>query len=211
MAFYTSENQICDLALSHLGNNGSVNNIETPVTDIEIAFSKQYNIVRQALIKKVLPNFALRRRLVAQQGENSVFGYGFYYEYPQDCLKLLGVGEISSRANDYVVEADENGILYIWTDEDATEGLPIRFVYDETDVSKFTSDFIDLFSQVLASKVAMQVTQNPDASKLAEMNAVKAMANHTALNAQENRPVRVSESRFKQSRYANPTSLPTKK
>jgi hypothetical protein len=211
MAYYTSKNQICNLALAHLGSNGTVNDIETPVEDIEIAFAVHYDIIRQDLLRKTLPNFALRRRLLAKEGENPAFGYGFYYEYPQDCLKLLGIGEISDKQNDYVVEADENGNLKIWTDTDADEGMPIRFVYDEIDVSKYTPDFINLFSQQLAAAVAMNVTQNAEAAQLADARAMKAMAGHSALNAQESRPVRVSESRFKQARYTNLTSLPVKK
>lgn len=212
MSAYVSKNQICNLALSRLGNNRTVSDIDTPTTDIETVFALHYDITRQHLLKKMLPNFALRRRRVAQEGENpDTEGYGFYYEYPVDCLKVLGIGEISDRANDYVIEADANGSLKIWTDDNADDGLLIRYVHDETVVSNFTTDFINVFSYELAGAVGMNVTQNPESVNAMRQMAVMQMNVSSGLNAQENRPVRVSQSRFKQSRYTDTTQYPIKK
>lgn len=211
MAFYTSKNQICNLALAKLGDNRTVSDIETPVTDVEIAFSLQYDIIRQSVLRKIKPQFATKRRFIAKEGERTGLGYPNYYEYPQDCLRILGIGEISEKENDYVIEADESGNVKIWTDTDATEGLPIRFIYDAKLVSNFTPDFCDVFATVLAGAVALKVTQNVEAAQLAINNAAAAMASSNAINAQESRPVRVSNSRFLMSRLADITSLPQKR
>lgn len=209
---FNSENELCGLGLSRLGNNGSVGDITTPVTDIDIAFALFYNIERQFSLTKMMPNFALRRRLVAKDTSAYIaFGYAYAYEYPVDCLKVLGIGLISERENNYVIESDENGVRKIYTDEDYPDGLPLRFIYDETNVSRFTADFVVTFSYNLASAVAMHVTQNLDSAALAETMRKTAMLASGAINSQENRPVRVSTSRFKQSRYADITSYPTKK
>jgi len=214
MSVYTSKNQICGLSLGHLGNNGSVGDIDTPVTDVDIAFSLNYDIGRQTTLRRLIPNFAKRRRKVARDTTATiVFGYAYAYEYPSDCLKVLGIGEISERENDYVIEADDNdgGTLKIYTDQLYEDGLPIRMIYDETNVGRFTADFTMAFSYELAALVAKNLTQNGDATAMAAKMRKEGGMISSALDSQESRPVRKSESRFAQARYANITSYPTKK
>ncbi len=197
----TSKIDICNMALSSLGNFGTVTNIDTPTDDKELTFKTWYDNSREALLRLTMPNFALKRVKVAQLVAEPIFGYGFGYQYPADCLKLLGIGNIDEKRNNYSVEG---GVIY--TDEDFTEGMPIRYVVNEKDVTKFTADFSEVFAWYLASNVCLPITQ--DSAKKAYLDKLLPLKMSTvgSLNSQENRPIRMSNSRFKAARSVdNPT------
>ena len=191
----TSKIDICNMSNSQLGNYGSVTDIDTPTTDIEIIYKTWYDNSREALLRLTMPNFSLKRVKVSQLVAEPVFGYSYGYEYPADCLKLLGIGNIEDKANDYTVEA---GVIY--TDEDYTEGMPIRYIENVTDVTRFTSDWAELLSTYLADKVCLPITQDDGRKARIEASLPLKMSTVGSLNSQENRPTRVSKSRFKAAR-----------
>lgn len=202
----TSKVQICNMALSHLGNYGTVENIDTPTTEKEITFSLWYDVSRQAFLKLTMPNFSLKRRRVAQVIEPAVFGFSKVYEYPNDCLKLLGIGEIEEKENNYVVEGNR-----IYTDEDYPDGLPIRFIGDISDVTKMSPEFKIGLSWFLAGHTAMDITQDLNKATMIEKILPEKMSTLSGLNAQENMPIRISRSRFRQARYSYDSKNGTKK
>ena len=193
-----SKIQICNLALSRLGNRDSVNNIDAPKTPFERAFAVWYDVCRQFMLKKLMPNFALTRDVVAAIDETPAFGYAYVYQYPKDCLKVLGVGNVQDKQNNYSVEGNK-----IYTDEVYEDGMELRYVKDETDVTKFSSEFIMALSAELAEKVSLQITQDGD--KLTAMNVLKKsdQSEASALNGQENRPIRINRSKFRQARMVD--------
>lgn len=202
----TSKVDICNLALGHLGNYGSVTNIDTPVGSKETTFALWYDTTRQMLLKKMMPNFALARRIIAAATVSVPFGYENVFEYPTDCLKVLGLGDIDMRA-EYVFNV-EGG--YIYTADSWTDGLELRFVRDITDVNSFSPEFKLAFAAELAKNVAMDITQSPEKAVLLEKVLPGRLMELSSLNAQENRPIRVSMSRFKQARTSNVSSNPSK-
>lgn len=193
-----SPEQICNLAYSRLGGKESINSLDNPQTAVERVFAIWYDICRQFMLKKLMPNFALGRKVVAQLDEAPAFGYAYAYEYPKDCLKLLGIGEVQDKENNYSVEGNQ-----ILTDEEYDAGMEVRYIKDETDVTKFSAEFIMALSAELGEKVSLQLTQDPD--KLTALNTLKRsdQAEASALNGQENRPIRINRSKFKQARTAD--------
>lgn len=200
-ATINSKSGVCNLALSRLGNFPTVNNIDIPKTPVEITFANVYDTIRQDLLTILMPNFALKRRLVALQTATPAFGWGYQYEYPVDCLRLLGIGEVQDKQNTYAVEG---GV--IMSNDLYSTGLPIRFIQDIEDVSKMTAQFINTFSQFLGEAVCLALTQDQaKADKLAQLLPFK-LASTSATNAQENRPIRISNSRFQAARFTrNPS------
>jgi len=194
-----SKEEICNMTLGHLGNYGTVANIDIPSNDKEIIFSQWFDISRQTLLSYLMPNFAISRKKVAALASVPaayVGIYGYAYAYPSDCLKVLGIGNISDKDDyDYIIE--EN---IIYTNDAWTSGLPLRYIKDIEDVSKWSSSFKMLFSWFLAGKVVMPITQDINKKKLIESLMPQELSGVSALNAQENKPVRKSTSRFRQSR-----------
>lgn len=202
----TSKVDICNMALNTLGDYGSVTNIDDGTEDNELTFQVWYDNSRQALLRNTTPNFALKRAIVAQLVAEPVFGYAYGYQYPADCLKLLGIGNIEDKQNNYTVEA---GVIY--TDDNFEDGMPIRYIKDEKDVTKFTSDWTELLSLYLAINVCLPITQDNSRRELLQVTLPLKMSTVGSLNSQENRPLRVSRSRFHAARNVdNPTFVSKK-
>lgn len=200
MSAVTSKVQICNLSLGGVGNRNTVNNIDTPKTDKEIIFAQWYDPIRQLCLKTLMPNFALDRVVVSQKAIPVAYAnsYSFALEYPNDCLKLLGIGDIdAAEGKNYIVEGDT-----IYTNIDVTNGGYLRIVKDITDVTKFSCEFVIYFASELGGRTALSVTQDPNKKKMAQADAQRDGANTAGLNAQENKPIRRYTSKFRQSRYA---------
>lgn len=192
----TSKVDLCNMAIGRLGNYGTVSDIDTPENDKEIVCALWYDISRQAFLKMSMPNFAIARKRVAQVVETPPYPFTYSYEYPSDALKILGIGSVEDKRNNYTVEANR-----IYTNELYTSGMPIRYIKDITDVTAMSSEFKMAFSWYLAGNIALEVTQ--DLSKVNQIEQVlpSKISELSGLNAQENMPIRISNSRFKQSRY----------
>ncbi len=197
---------IGNMTLSLLGNFGTISNLTTPKDSKELALATWYDTCRQFVLKLLMPNFALGRAIVAQLGTTPAFGYAYEYQFPSVALKILGVGNAKDKENNYAVEA---GVIL--HDYDYTDGMPVRFVRDITDISKWSPEAKILFAQYLAAYSCLQITQ--DVSKAAKLKSElpAEISSASGLNAQENMPVRISRSRFKASRYVNSPTNTDKK
>lgn len=199
MAAITTKVDICNLAISGNGNRNTIMNIDTPKNDKELVFSKWYDITRQLLLKTLIPNFALNRLNVSEKAVPDGYAdtYKKCYEYPKRCLKLLGIGPIDTAGcHSYTVEGNT-----IFTDYDNGSGyLPIRIIDDITDVTLFSPDFVITLAAELKKRTSLAITQDPTKLKIAAAEAISETSNSSALNAQENKPIRRSVSRFRESR-----------
>lgn len=211
MSAINSKNDVCNLALSNLGNFGTVSDIDTPTNDKERAFSLWYDICREFVLKLLMPNFALSREIVAKSSEVPAFGYAFFYDYPNNALKILGVGNIEDKENNYNIERTPNGVKAIGHDTDYTDGMPVRFIYDVTDINEFSPEAVLLLGQYLSAYTCVAITQ--DLAKATKMKSELPAEISTAsgMNAQENVPVRISNSRFKQARFGGVPQNTSKK
>jgi len=198
-----SATQICNMALSRLGSKETVNSITDPTKAEERICAVWYDPCRQSVLKKLMPNCALARKIVAKLSFTPAFGYAYAYQYPIDCLKVLGIGAIQDKENNYAVEGN-----MILTDEDYEDGMELRYIKDLTDVSKMPVEVCIAISAEMMEKIALQITQ--DAEKLKAANAFIKIdqGSASALNGQENRPVRINRSLFKLARqYDNPSTF----
>lgn len=201
-----SKVQLCNMALSHLGNYGTISDIDAPKTDPESTFALWYDIARQTFLKMTMPNFCLSRRNVSQLSGTPPKPFGYAYEYPKDCLKLLGIGNVEDKENNYSVE--DNKIL---TDVFYEDGAPIRFVRDVKDVTDMSPEFKVGLSWYLASVVALEITQDVGkANQISQMLPEK-MSTLSGLNAQENKPIRISRSPFRDARRSGFPKLEDKR
>ena len=192
-----SKVEICNLALSHLGNFSTISDIDIPETEAEIVFALWYDISRQTFLKMTMPNFCLARKNLALVVETPPQPFSFSYAYPADCLKVLGRGPIEDKTNDYTVEGRR-----IYTNVTWEDGFPLRYVKDITDVTIMSPEFKVGFSWFLAGHTAMDITQDLGKVKTIEALLPEKMSSLSGLNAQENQPIRISRSKFKQARVS---------
>lgn len=204
MPAVTSKVGICNMALSHMGNYGTVNDIENPKDSKESTFALWYDTTRQAALRLAIPNFAMARRIVAKKSTTPVFGYAYSYEYPSDCVKVLGFGDADANPDSYSVERGIDGFTEIQIDEDYVDGLPLRYIADVEDVAAMTADFKILLSYLLAANTVLPITQKQNLKDKIELQLPSKISQLSGINAQENPPIRKSTSNFRQARYTTP-------
>ena len=202
-----SDVELCNLALGHMGDFGTIESIDTPESAAELIFAKWYDVSRQTYLKKVMPNFAMSRENVAENATNNQSEYfNSSYPFPSNALKILGIGEVKNKMNDYTVEENT-----IYTSQTYDNGLPVRFIKDITDISKWSPEAKIGFSWYLAAQTCMEVTQDKQILQLMEQKSRDEMANVSGLNAQENRPIRISRSLNRDARAVGFPKHPDKK
>lgn len=196
MAAIISKVQICNMALSYLGNFASINNIDTPESQKETTFALWYDVTRQAVLKEYMPHFAMARRIVAKLVATNPFGYANVYAAPNDSLRIFGIDVVDAKTFNYTIEGG-----HLYTDEDYPDGLPLRFLKDVEDVTTFSPEFCKLLAAKLALNVAMEITQ--DAGKIQVLSSLlpKMEASVMGMSAQENKPIRISRSNFREARH----------
>lgn len=190
-----SKVEIGNMALGLLGLSSYATNMDAPISTVDRELARWYDQARLMALRTLKPDFARIRRRVARLPNPPAFGYAFAYERPTDVVAVLGIGDADDITAEFNVEAGE-----IQTDEDYATGLPLRGIYDERDVSKFTPEFVDFLALELASRCSAALV--PDLNKrsmiLSDLDRAKQEA--SALSAQENKPIRVSRSRWQEAR-----------
>lgn len=207
----TSKVDQCNLALSLLGNRGTVADIDNPQTDKERTFALWYDPCREYVLKLLMPNFATTRLVVSKLVETPAFGFAFFYEYPNTALRILGVGEVQDKENNYNIERTPLGVNAISHDTDYTEGMPIRIIVDVTDINSWSPEANILIAQYLAAYTVMDITQDAVKAKKLKDELPSEISSASGLNAQENVPIRISNSRFKASRFNDAPNFTSKK
>lgn len=183
--------QIANLALGRIGNNGSVENLTTQLKPIEKTMEKWFNQSNRMALKSLKPNFAKKRKYIAVSTEAPAFGYTYQYKYPNDCIDILGLGNIEAKDNDYAIEGG-----FIMTNNTNGEALPIRYIADISDVSKFPPEYVELLSWFLAYNVNMEITQDVQKQQYLEQKLLMIKREAAALNGIENKPIIKNTSKF---------------
>lgn len=182
--------EICNLALSCLGERSTVESIDSPSKQTEVVCSKWYDVSRRTALRQLMPSFARKREVWAlNAGYKPAFGYQYAYKYKNDCLKVLGIGEIGSGRNDYAVEDG-----HILVNENFEGGLPVRYISDVKDVSRFTDDFAHMFAWFLAKDICTELTSS--SQKYGEIEKVlqAKIQEFCSVDSQENKPIRLKNS-----------------
>lgn len=193
-----SASAICTNALSICGVNDEALDITTPTKPNERLCARWYDTTRQSLLRQVMPSFAITRKKVALVSTTPSFGFEYAYQYPKDCLRLLGIGEIELKANNHNIEGQ-----YILYGESVADGLPIRYVSDFKDTTVFTPDFSDLLAWQLAANIVLQVAQDTAREQYIMAVLKEKFLVVSSIQTQENPPIRISHSRFMDSKFSN--------
>ena len=150
-----SEIEICNLALSHLGDTATVASIDPPEGSAQAEHcARFYPIARDALLELHHWKFATRRAQLAQLSADS-WSWSFAYAKPANALKIIAVLPYGASSDiegeDYEMESAADGASIILSNiEDAS----VRYVALVTDTSTFSPLFVMALSWQLASMLA---------------------------------------------------------
>lgn len=196
MATATSPVDICNLALDDL-KQSPIKSIDTPNTNTEQVCARNYDVTRRECLFAHPWKFAIKR---AQWTPNLTtpppFGYLYAYDLPTDYIRMISVGD------DYIGDLRgereiENGQLLAVSGDVTFDGTTkdVRYMYDVTDVTKFSPGFVTYFRLKLAVRMSNKFSVSPQIKKDLKEDFRDAETEARAVNGQENRIKRVQSSR----------------
>ena len=149
---------ICNLALSHLGNKAEVSGINPPDGSVEAMHcSRFYPLARDSLLEMHPWGFAVRRVALALVGTPSA-DFDYQYQWPVDCLRPLAVYESGTDGEyPFQVESHPDHGRVILTD---VEDAELRYIARAEDTTKFSPGFVSALSWLLAYHLAGPLTRN---------------------------------------------------
>jgi hypothetical protein len=144
----TSETEICNIALGHLG--------EAPITSLDEdskaarACNLHYALTRDELLRAHRWNFAKTRLVLTELAEAPAFTWAHQFQLPADCLRVVEFND--QEIGDWISEEYEIEGRALLTDADAAN---IVYIKKEIDVSLYDP----LFVQALALKLGIIISE----------------------------------------------------
>jgi hypothetical protein len=164
-----SEAAICNLALSHLGDEAAVTSIDPPEGSAQAEHCATfYPIARNTVLESHTWSFATRRQPLVERTEDPPDSWAYVYQRPNDCLKVLAVlaPEASSDTDteEFIEETIDDDVRVIYTNvEEAT----IRYIRLVEDTTKFSSLVVNAVARLLASYLAGPIIKGTEGMKVA--------------------------------------------
>lgn len=180
-----TEVSICNLALSNLGDAQTVNSIDPPDGSAEASKCAQfYPIARDAILEDHEWSFTIRHQSLASLGSPPA-DWRYRYALPAGCIEMLRVAPPDSHeAKDFIVEGDDaEGFVILTNVEQAVARYRVRV----TDTTLFPAKFTQALSWLLASYLAVPVTQDPQLRQGAYEAYVTILADARAQDANQGR------------------------
>ena len=171
----SSEVDICNLALSHLGDEAGVITITPPDGTIQSAHcARFYPIARGVLLEMHPWTFATKRATLAAVENPVEDDWSYAYALPSTCIRPLaslypGVparmlsNESDADSHPYLVEADSDGDLVLYTN---IETAALRYIDLVTDTAKYTPLFVSALARLLASYLAGPIIKGVDGMRV---------------------------------------------
>lgn len=159
----SSEVDICNLALSHIGDEAEVAAITPPDGTIQAAqCGRFYPLARGILLESHPWTFATKRVAVSEVTNPSPDDWLYAYALPSTCIRPLsalypGVPEqmlgtdSDLGSHPFIVEAAEDGSPVLYTN---VQTAVLRYIDTITDPTRFTPGFAMSLSRLLAAYLA---------------------------------------------------------
>lgn len=175
-----SEVDVCNLALSHIGQAADISAISPPDGSADADHcARFYPIARNELLEEFDWTFARKRATLAEL-TNDREDFAFRYARPSDCLKerrLLPDGYTDDQ-NDVGIWQREGDSIY--TDDELSVLVYTRLLNDPT---KFSPLFVIALSWRVASYIAGPILKDPTGQTAIRLrNVSDAMAGHAKVS-----------------------------
>lgn len=195
MATPNSKTAIVNLALRNLKTDPVIS-IEPPDDDSKAASAGAawFDQARRDTLEAHPWKFASRRRNLVADPTAPLFEWDKQYELPNDFIRVGYLGnDWRNPITDYDIEGD-----FILCNE--TSPLPLVYVWNLTDVTKFSPKFVTALTYKLAALMAFEITGNAQLVGAMESQFDACFMKAASVNGQ-NRPTRrVQHSKLQQAR-----------
>lgn len=165
-----SEVDICNSALSHIGDSATVSSIDPPEGSAQAEYcAMYYPIARDSLLEMHNWGFAIKHNTLAKLDRKGI-RWRYCYAVPNDCHRVIQVLSASGEPVDYEREAMDNGQLVIYTN---TPDAWVRYLMSVKDTTQFSSLFVVALSWHLASMLAGVVIKGDTGAQYAAICETK--------------------------------------
>lgn len=167
---------ICNLAMSRLGDSANISSIDPPEASPQAEYCAQFwPIARDSALEGYPWAFATKRATLAElTPETDAWVYA--YAMPTNCLRVLSVQDSEATSDlgvdtslptqqAFTIETMASGSLAILTDQDQASA---RYIAKITDSTKYSPLFVDYVSWLLASHVAGPLIKGDAGAKMAQ-------------------------------------------
>ena len=185
-----TQSEICNMALSNLGLDNNVTDIDDPTTQTEKIFAQFYQLVLNKVLKRERPQFAIYDETLPP----TEFADGSYhYLVPSYALEVL---KINGQTQGWTVEHGE--IIFIDNIALSQSGsnIEIKFVRALTDTGLFPEEFVELLSWELAMYCCGRLTQDSNMLQLAATGVQGARQEYQTINLRSAKPRLKTQTKF---------------
>lgn len=154
----SSNTEICNLALSHLGTDKEISSLTEKSAEAR-ACNRLYEIVRDKVLADFPWPFATRVASLALVEEDPTEEWKYSYRYPTDAMQIHRI--LSGLRNDnrqsrapYRIMSDSAGKL-VYSD---IQNAQIEYTVNEDSAERYPADFVMAMSLLLAHYIAPKVT-----------------------------------------------------
>lgn len=170
----------------------------SPISDLSDASieaqlsSNLFELVRDKTLRAHPWAFATKRVKLSSTTSTPIYGFSHEFNTPSDMLRLLSV------------DSDHIGLNFrlegrkILANSDT---INLRYVFRNTDISSWTSDFIHVVTLELAAQIAYPIHKSDSQRQILTQQAMYAMSLAKAVNAQENPSQRLGNDPLYASRF----------
>lgn len=181
---------VCNLALSHLGDEATVSSIDPPEGSAQAGHcARFYPMARTALLTKHTWSFSTRREDLPLLAITPPNGWQYAYALPNNCLKPLAVltpadatnaffhsligkdlatlypkGHPDNNHQQFTIEAGSDGALVLYTN---VENAVIIYIHDTTDTTRWSPLAILALARLLSSMLAGPIIKGTEGVQVA--------------------------------------------
>lgn len=146
----SSDIQICNLALTRIGNDVALESFSGTDKPARLC-ALHYPMARDAVLAAHPWNFAIRRVDLAAESTAPAFEYLYRFPLPSDCLKVIRTeDESAGYLDDYRIESTASGRMLLSNSSAAA----IEYIARVEDVALFSPLFVDVLAQRIAAELA---------------------------------------------------------
>lgn len=166
--------------------------------------SSIYAPVRDALMRRYLWNFTIKRASLPAMADVPAFDWARQFQLPSDCLRVLWAGEfypgpdLSDMRNGQCKEYEVEGRVIM---SNLPAPMKVRYASREIDPTKFDPMFVDAFACKLAVEMAETLTNSSTNRQMAWDEFRTALVEAISANAMEKPSDPIADETWMMSRW----------
>lgn len=176
---------ICNAALIKLAQE-PIEDLSDDVKSARICKAR-YQTVLESVLRDSLWNFAIKREVLPQSTEELNFGEGNVHELPQDCVRLIRVGQypaVDGNAREYYKIEGRKLITFF------QQGVEANIMYVSSNIPEefFDASFKEAVATRLAVEICYSITQSSSLKEQLRQEYREMVGDSRSINSQEITP-----------------------